>query len=233
MLGHQPAQLGSQNGCGLAHAEVHSATSLLNMLILTTLLVAQAEGCCILGDRRDVSGVAEWIDRERVAVWNGVPAQLYDLVHRPDLDISGLEEAWCGGGACPDELRQSFEEAHLVPVRATYGLTEAPTVVAIDPADGRTRPGAAGQVLPTSMLRRTTTPGGGCRPDRRESCALAPAASGKAEVDLRHLESLCRQRVARYKVPDFWSVVEAFPTNAMGKIIRTSLPGLLKGMTGS
>ena len=35
-----------------------------------------------------------------------------------------------------------------MPVRATYGLTEAPTVVAIDPVDGRTRPGASGLVLP-------------------------------------------------------------------------------------
>ena len=203
------------------------------MLILTTLLVAQAEGCCILGDRRDVSGVAEWIDRERVAVWNGVPAQLYDLVHRPDLDISSLEEAWCGGGACPDELRQSFEEAHLVPVRATYGLTEAPTVVAIDPADGRTRPGAAGQVLPHLDVAAYDDAGRRLPAGSTGELRISPAASGKAEVDLRHLESLCRQRVARYKVPDFWSVVEAFPTNAMGKIIRTSLPGLLKGMTGS
>ena len=39
--------------------------TLLNMQILTTLLVAQAEGCCILMDRRDVPGVAE--DAQRVA----------------------------------------------------------------------------------------------------------------------------------------------------------------------
>jgi len=39
--------------------------TLLNMQILTTLLVAQAGGCCVLMDRRDVPGVAEWIGRER------------------------------------------------------------------------------------------------------------------------------------------------------------------------
>ena len=122
--------------------------TLLNMQILTTLLTAQAEGCCVLMDRRDVTGVAEWIGRERVTVWNGVPAQLYDLARRPGLDLSSLEEAWCGGAACPDGLRQAFYDVHRVPVRATYGLTEAPTVVAIDPVDGATRAGAAGQVLP-------------------------------------------------------------------------------------
>ena len=41
------------------------------------------------------------------------------------------------------------------------------------------------------------------------------------------LEELCRQHLARYKVPETWSVVDSFPTNAMGKIIRTRLPGLL------
>jgi len=305
--------------------------TLLNMLVLTTLLVAQAEGCCILGDRRDVSGVAEWIGRERVAVWNGVPAQFYDLAHRRDLDISSLQEAWCGGGACPDELRQAFEDAHPVPVRAAYGLTEAPTVVAIDPVDGRTRPGAAGQVLPhldvaayddagrrlpagsAGELRIGPAPkslsgkwAGAWTPALGEwhdgsvvPTAASPVATGDigsvdadgwltvverkklvivrgganvypaevervirlhpavtavavfgvaderlgervaalvqlgAEVDLRDLESLCGQHLARYKVPELWSVVDAFPTNAMGKIIRTSLPGLLQNVAGS
>jgi hypothetical protein len=31
------------------------------------------------------------------------------------------------------------------------------------------------------------------------------------------------------KVPEVWSEVDKFPVNAMGKIIRTSLPGLLQG----
>ena len=41
------------------------------------------------------------------------------------------------------------------------------------------------------------------------------------------LEELCRRHLARYKVPETWSVVDSFPKNAMGKIIRTRLPGLL------
>ena len=70
-------------------------------------------------------------------------------------------------------------------------------------------------------------------PDERLGEKVAALVRLGAEVDLRGLESLCRQHVARYKVPDFWSVVEALPTNAMGKIIRTSLPDLLKGIAGS
>jgi long-chain acyl-CoA synthetase len=303
--------------------------TLLNMLILTTLLVAQAEGCCVLMDRRDVADVAEWIGRERVTVWNGVPAQFYDLARRPNLDMSSLEEAWCGGAACPAELRRSFEDVHRVPVRATYGLTEAPTVVAIDPVGGPAgdsgQPGTAGQVLPHldvaayddagrrlsagstgelrigpaaagewagawtpalgewrngSVVRTVTAPvatgdigsvgedgwltvverkklvivrGGGNIypaevervirlhpavaevavfgvPDERLGERVAALVQLDAEVPLADLESLCRQHLARYKVPELWSAVDRFPVNAMGKIIRTSLPGLLQGV---
>ncbi len=298
--------------------------TLLNMQILTTLLTARAEGCCVLMDRRDVDGVAEWIGRERVTVWNGVPAQFYDLARRPDLDLSSLEEAWCGGAACPDELRRAFQDVHGVPVRATYGLTEAPTVVAIDPVAGSARPGASGRVLPhldvaaydesgqrrpagsTGELRigpaaagewaGAWTPAlGEWRDGGVVPTVTAPVATGDigsvdaggwlsvverkklvivrgganvypaevervirrhpavAEVavfgvpderlgekvaalvllgeraDLGELRALAERHLARYKVPELWSEVDRFPVNAMGKIIRTSLPGLLHG----
>ncbi len=122
--------------------------TILNMLVLTTLLTAQAGGCCIIMDRRDPEGIAEWVRRERVCVWNGAPAQLYDLARRPDLELSPLTDIWCGGGDCPDQLRAAFESAHGKHVRATYGLTEAPTVVAIDPVGEQWRPSASGRVLP-------------------------------------------------------------------------------------
>ena len=299
------------------------ALTLLNMLILTTLLVAQAEGCCILTNRRDVAGIAEWIDRERVSVWNGVPAHFYDLACHPELDLSRLREAWCGGSACPEALRQSFAETHPVRLCAAYGLTEAPTVVAIDPADGAGEPDAAGQVLPhldvaaydeagrrlppgvTGELRIARAPTGkwagawtpslgewrdgsvvptaavpfatgdigsvdangwlrvverkklvidrgGANvypaevegvirlhpavtaaavfgiPDERLGERVAALVQLSSELDPRALESLCRERLARYKVPERWAVVDALPTNAMGKVIRADLPGLLE-----
>jgi long-chain acyl-CoA synthetase len=303
------------------------ALTLLNMLILTTLLVAQAEGCCILTDRRDVAGIAEWIVREHVQVWNGVPAHFYDLARRPDLDLSGLREAWCGGSACPEPLREAFTDTHPVPLRAAYGLTEAPTVVAIDPVGSAGLPGSGGQVLPhldvaaydeagrrlpagaTGELRLSPaatgkwagawTPAlgewrdgsivptatvpfptgdigsvdadgwlsvverrklvivrGGANvypaevegvirmhpavaaaavfavPDERLGERVAVLVQLKTDVDLSELESLCRQRLARYKVPDRWAVVDALPTNAMGKVIRADLPGLLRRTGG-
>ncbi len=122
--------------------------TILNMLVLTTLLTAQAGGCCIVMDRRDAEGVAEWVAREQVGVWNGAPAQLYDLARRTELDLTSLTEIWCGGGDCSDQLRDTFHSAHGQHVRATYGLTEAPTVVSIDPVGESWQPAASGQILP-------------------------------------------------------------------------------------
>ena len=125
--------------------------TILNMMVLTTLLTAQAGGCCVVIDRRDAAGVAHWIRTQDVTVWNGVPAQLHDLIRGEAVsseDLRSLREVWSGGGDCPDALRRSFEAAFGLPLRATYGLTEAPTVVAIDPVGGAWAPGASGRPLP-------------------------------------------------------------------------------------
>ncbi|WP_199484869.1 class I adenylate-forming enzyme family protein [Actinomadura craniellae] len=122
--------------------------TILNLMVLSTLLTAQAGGCSVVMDRRDVDGVADWISARRVTVWNGAPAQLYDLARRPQLDLGSLREVWSGGSDTPDALRQAFAEAHGLVPRATYGLTEAPTVVSIDPPGSEWRPGASGRVLP-------------------------------------------------------------------------------------
>jgi acyl-CoA synthetase (AMP-forming)/AMP-acid ligase II len=122
--------------------------TILNLQVLSTLVTAQAGGCSIVMDRRDCAGVAEWIQRGQATVWNGAPAQLFDLARRADLDLSPVAEMWVGGAGFPGRLRDSFEARHGIPVTATYGLSEAPTVVAIDPVDGPHRPGSSGRVLP-------------------------------------------------------------------------------------
>jgi acyl-CoA synthetase (AMP-forming)/AMP-acid ligase II len=242
-----------------------------------------------------------------------------------------VEEVWCGGGALPEELRRAFENVHHVPVRATYGLSEAPTVVAIDPVGSGGRPGAAGRVLPHLEVASYDADGRRLPGGEQGELRLAPATSGQwagawtpalgqwrdgtvvpfddppvapvpfptgdigaisadgwltitdrkklvivrgganvypAEVEriirrhpavaevavfgvpderlgekvaalvqfrdssaskagLAAVEDLCRADLARYKVPEAWSAVDAFPLNPMGKIIRTGLPALL------
>ncbi len=152
--------------------------TILNMLVLTTLLTAQAGGCAVVMDRRDPEGVADWIAREHVTVWNGVPAQLYDLARRPDVDLTALQEIWSGGGDLSDELRAAFRGTHGLDIRSTYGLTEAPTVVAIDPAGTEHRPTASGRVLPHLRVTARDALGNPCPAGDPGELVLEPATSG-------------------------------------------------------
>jgi long-chain acyl-CoA synthetase len=125
--------------------------TILNMQVLTTLLVAQAGACSVIMDRLDAAGVAAWIRDHRVTTWNGPPALLYSLAHDPSIDpadLASLDEVWAGGADCPESLRAAFTDRFGLPVLTTYGLTEAPTVVSIDPRDGEHRLGASGRPLP-------------------------------------------------------------------------------------
>lgn len=296
--------------------------TILNLMVLSTLLTAQAGGCAVVMNRRDVDGVADWIATRRITVWNGAPAQLYDLARRPDLDLSSLTEVWSGGGDTPESLRQAFHAAHGLLPRVTYGLTEAPTVVSIDPPRTPPRPGTCGQVLPQYTvaaydddghrlpagelgelrLSGTTTgpwanrwrpmlgywepegirapdpgpiPTGdigtvdadgwltvldrkklviirgganvypleverviaahpavakvavcGIADDRLGHRVAAVIESGGVAIDVAELTALCRRELSPYKVPEIWSVVDALPVNAMGKVERTKLPAL-------
>jgi long-chain acyl-CoA synthetase len=131
--------------------------TILNMAVLTTLLVSQACGTSIVMDRIDAEGVAEWIRRERVTTWNGPPALLHSLAHMGEIDpsdLASLDEVWTGGADCPEAIRSAFERRFGVPVLATYGLSEAPTVVAIDDRSGDDHaPGASGRPLPHLAVR--------------------------------------------------------------------------------
>jgi long-chain acyl-CoA synthetase len=297
--------------------------TILNMLVLTTLLTAQAGGCSIVMDRRDPEGIAQWVTRERIGVWNGAPAQLYDLARHGELDLRGLHEVWSGGGDCPERLREAFYSSHGLPIRSTYGLTEAPTVVAIDPVGGQWRHGASGRVLPHLRVTACDENGSPLEPGLEGELRIRPAQSGRwasawrpmlglwedgrvrpnvepdaatgdigsvdgdgwlhvlgrkkvvivrgganvypaevervltacpgvaavavfgvpderlgervaalvepleRDVDLDQLRRACGQQLARFKVPDVWATVAELPINAMGKVVRTDLVGLL------
>jgi acyl-CoA synthetase (AMP-forming)/AMP-acid ligase II len=156
--------------------------TILNLMVLTTLLTAQAQGCCVVMDRRDAEGIADWIEREQVTHWNGVPAQLHDLVTVKQVDparIASLREVWSGGGDCPDALRTRFAEVYGLPIRSTYGLTEAPTVVSIDPVGGERRTGASGRVLPHLWVQ-TRGPDGVLLPkDAEGEICLSPRSESE------------------------------------------------------
>jgi long-chain acyl-CoA synthetase len=279
-------------------------------------------------DRRDSLGVAEWIRGERINVWNGVPTQLWDLVRHPGVsraDLATLGDVWCGGADCPDELRDAFAAKFGHCLRGTYGLTEAPTIVAIDPIGTAWRARCSGRVLPQLSVAVLADDGAPVAPGQVGELCVSASASGPwadtwtpmrglwegqgvtpsgpgplrtgdlgtvdddgwlrvvdrrkllivrgganvypAEVERvllgfpgvaaaavfaipderlgervaalveskegeRHpaapaLQTYCAEHLARYKIPEVWGFVEALPRNAMGKVIRGELVGLL------
>ena len=67
----------------------------------------------------------------------------------------------------------------------------------------------------------------------RVAALIEPTETGfDSTRDLAELQEACRANLARYKVPDLFATVERLPTNAMGKVIRTGLAGLLDRSAG-
>jgi long-chain acyl-CoA synthetase len=127
--------------------------TILNVFVLGPLLAAQAGGTFVAMNCRDVDGIVGWIERERLTVWNGVPALFFDMVERDDITrdrISSLRDIWTGGAPMPEGIRGSFESKFNKRIHGTYGLTEMPTIVAIEPlaTQGADHvPGSSGVVL--------------------------------------------------------------------------------------
>jgi acyl-CoA synthetase (AMP-forming)/AMP-acid ligase II len=124
--------------------------TILNMMVLTTLLTSQVGATSVIIDNNDVVSIARWIREEKVSLWNGPPAQLHTMAYGQDVqpsDLASLVEVWVGGGDCPDRLRDDFQERFGVRVARTYGLTESPALVCLDDVVGDPPPGTSGKAL--------------------------------------------------------------------------------------
>ena len=125
--------------------------TILNLLVLSTLLTSQARGTAVIASPRSAGEAARWLRETRATVWNGVPALLYDMARDPSIPgdaLDGLIEVWSGGDNLSEEIRSAFGARFSPPLAGTYGLTEAPTVVAIEDRGAPHSPGCSGQVLP-------------------------------------------------------------------------------------
>lgn len=190
--------------------------TILNMMVLTTLLAAQAGGTTVIMDQMYAEGVADWIEREQVTVWNGPPPILHNLVHH-DVDPSALatlREVWSGGAGLPETLRSSFGEKFGLEIIGTYGLSEAPTVVSIDPPDGHHRTGASGQVLAHLDVRILDDDGAPVSSGEVGEICLAPRTDGPF--------------AGRYRPPlGYWDRPEPTASLLAGDVVHTGDVGLL------
>ncbi len=87
----------------------------------------------ILPDRfLDAESLASLINAERPTLMGCVPTIFQDLLRyadeHPELDLSSLNNAACGGSAVPRLLMKDFEERHGVRMFQAWGMTETSPV---------------------------------------------------------------------------------------------------------
>jgi long-chain acyl-CoA synthetase len=152
--------------------------TILNLLVLSTLLTSQAGGTAVISDIRDARRIVAWLRDTGATVWNGVPPMLYDLAHDDAIGndaLDGLAEVWSGGDSLSEDIRAAVAGKFGRRIIGTYGLTEAPTVVAIeDPGAGHV-PGGSGTVLPHLEVSTRPIRDGAVPADDGELCVTAAA----------------------------------------------------------
>jgi long-chain acyl-CoA synthetase len=193
--------------------------TILNLMVLSTLLVSQAGGCCVVMDRVDPTGIAAWLREEKVTVWNGVPAMLHGLIADPGVaaeDLRSVNDLWTGGGDCPEVIRSRFADKFGIPVRATYGLTEAPTLVTIDEVGSEHVAGASGKALPHLDVRIVDEDGQAVPSGSTGEICIGPASVGPWAGQYRPML-------------EYWQRPEATNGSLRGGVLHTGDVGYLEG----
>jgi acyl-CoA synthetase (AMP-forming)/AMP-acid ligase II len=125
--------------------------TILNLMVLGPLTSLAARSKAVLIDRRDAPGIAEWIARERVAIFNAVPTLVYDLLTHPEIDpaaLASVTQPRIGGASSPESFRKLFRERFGTELASSYALTEGPTLVTRENAGEPRAEGSLGRALP-------------------------------------------------------------------------------------
>jgi fatty-acyl-CoA synthase len=97
----------------------------------------------ILPDRNlGAEPLAQLIEAERPTLMGCVPTIFADMLRyadeHPDVDLSSLTNAACGGSAVPKQLMKDFEERHGVRIFQAWGMTETSPVATYSRPDEST-----------------------------------------------------------------------------------------------
>jgi fatty-acyl-CoA synthase len=95
-----------------------------------------------------------FIQKNRISHLGCVPTVLSSLLAAPRAQGEGesVRLALTGGSPLPNELAAQFEQAHGIPVRNIFGMTECAGIVSIEPSGSPRRPGSVGLRLPYSTV---------------------------------------------------------------------------------
>jgi acyl-CoA synthetase (AMP-forming)/AMP-acid ligase II len=130
------------------------ATGCHSVLVANTA----AGGKLVLMHKWDPERALELIERERITLFGGVPAMVWQVLESPAFatrDISSVQSIGYGGAPAPPELVRRIEE--LFPGRTAsngYGLTETSSVTTMNSgADYLRHPDSVGVAVPVCDLK--------------------------------------------------------------------------------
>jgi steroid-24-oyl-CoA synthetase len=158
--GTEPSGSGRQNAYLLSVPFFH-ATGCHSVLVANTA----AGGKLVLMHKWDPERALELIERERITIFGGVPAMVWQVLESPSFatrDISSVQSIGYGGAPAPPELVRRIEE--LFPGRTPsngYGLTETSSVTTLNSgADYVQHPDSVGVAVPVCDLKVVDEGGG-------------------------------------------------------------------------
>ena len=126
--------------------------SIHNLMVVGAMATLFAGATCVITDRFNAIGVAESCRDLRFTRVNAlVPATIYDLVHDDAIvaaDLASLRQAGTGAAGLSEGLRVAFEAKFGKRLAGSYGMTEAPGVVALEDGAAPRRHGSSGTPLP-------------------------------------------------------------------------------------
>jgi long-chain acyl-CoA synthetase len=126
------------------------------MVIAMNMGVALAATLVLFPNPRDVAGLLETIERERVSLFPGVPT-LYQMINAypqvRDYDLRSIKACISGSAPLPAETKRTFEALTGGKLLEGYGLSEAPTATHCNPFMGENRTGSIGLPLPDVVCR--------------------------------------------------------------------------------
>jgi acyl-CoA synthetase (AMP-forming)/AMP-acid ligase II len=156
--------------------------TILNIFVLGPVAAWQYGVASVAMDRIDPLGVAEWVERERIATFAAVPTVIHDLLTHPDVrpeQLATLAEPLIGGAECPEEFRTLYRERFSSDVAIGYGMTEAPTAVTRTAGEPQPRPGLCGKALPQIEITIRSEDGCELPPGEEGEICVGPARSGE------------------------------------------------------
>jgi acyl-CoA synthetase (AMP-forming)/AMP-acid ligase II len=131
-------------------------------------------------DRHDAATIARRVHEEQIGGLDLVPTLAADLLARDDLraELATLEEIAIGGASCPPEIAAALREQLGVRVALAYGMTEAPTGVALSRGEPAPAPGYCGRAVPQVALEVVDEQGTPLPPGEVGELCVSAAPSG-------------------------------------------------------